>query len=108
MQRATFTIRRKGKKIGTASFIGKSWKAAKATGARILRAIANPTPESYEKVAKKYFDRMHYTRSLRASAKAYKKRQKKKAPKSNRKKNLNFGQRMARIRARKTKARKRR
>ena len=86
MQRATFTIRRNGKKVGTASFIGKTWKAARATGARLLSKLS----------------------SKGGSPLSGFKRKKNRIQKKRRKKNVNFGQRMARIRARKTKARKRR
>ncbi len=130
MARATFTIQRNGKKIGSASFLGKSYDAAKAIGARALSAVgikrSNPTagrpkhkhgckcgkvtncyrkgcalPYSEQCAACRARARYSTNRKKRNTAK-----RRAKAKPRRKAKRLSFGQRMARLR--KSKARKKR
>ena len=119
-QRATFSLFRQGnpaQKVGTFAFFGKSFKKASAAGSRYLRKlgltknlIGVSTPREV-KIAKAHErkQRADYLRLARRVA-----REEKAAGRSSRrrgrfhntrkrKKNLNFGQRMARLRARKRK-----
>ena len=89
-ERATFSLFRQGnpaQKVGTVSFFGKSYKKAKAAGSRYLRKLGLTAPG--QKISNP---------PKRRAVPVERKR----------KKVLSFGQRMARLRARKAKARKRR
>lgn len=92
MARATFTIRRNGKKIGTASFIGKSWKAAKAVGARALSGIGIRSNRGGQDL---------YGIGKSSTVKLLKRIGKKRKTNRRKRKPANFGKRMARLRKRK-------
>jgi D-alanyl-D-alanine carboxypeptidase len=53
MARASFTIKRNGKKIRTVSVTGKSYQDALSAGRRMLNAALNPKPKRRKKAAKR-------------------------------------------------------
>ena len=104
MARATFSLYGRGnprKKVGTVYFLGKSWKKARAAGARYLRGIGvNPAGPHLSVCVDPDFERQQ---NRRRAARTHTR-----SRNIRRKKNENFGQRMARLKAKKKVKRRRR